>query len=85
MWVPDTFASCARLSLQVLLAKILFCRLALEFLQLRPAILEQLGGEIGAVEVRGTNVARNVIARRQRVCGRKCDRFADNQSTEKFA
>ena len=85
MRVPNALARRARLGLKILLAQVLIRRVALQFLELCPSVLEELRREIRAVELSSTNVARDVVVRRQRVRGCEGDRLADGQRAEELA
>lgn len=85
MRVPYALSSRTRVGLEILLAKVLFGKVAFEVLELCPSILQQLRCEVHPVDLGRTNIARDFVTRRQGVRGREADSLPHGEGTEELA
>lgn len=83
--VPDAFASSLGLCFELTSLEVLFRGLSLEFLQLCPAIFQEFGGKVHAIDFAISYIPRHVVVGRERMRRGEGDRLADSKSTEKLS
>ena len=85
MRIPNAFSSVFGLSFKLAFLQVCLCGLALNFLELGPASLEQLRCDVNAGHFDGANVAGRVVVGGQRVRDGERDGFAYDACAEVFA
>lgn len=74
--VPNTLSTILRLGLGFPFLQVLFRRLSLEILELRPPVFENLDGDVKSVDLRRTDISRILRRGRDGVGGRERDFLA---------